>query len=72
MLRNSLIYLKVAQKSLETELQATVKTLIQMTEEKEAQAEECKKTKALHASMIEEFDATISNLKSLLQKEQNR
>lgn len=64
--------MKVTQKSLETELQTTVKTLIQVTEEKEAQVEECKKTKALHASMIEEFDTTVSNLKRLLQKEQNR
>ncbi|NWR61093.1 SYCP1 protein, partial [Bucorvus abyssinicus] len=63
---------EVTQKSLETELQTTVKTLIQVTGEKEAQVEECKKTKALHASMIEEYDITISNLKSLLQKEQNR
>ncbi|XP_010140620.1 PREDICTED: synaptonemal complex protein 1 [Buceros rhinoceros silvestris] len=70
--RISLRKKEVAQKSLETELQTTVKTLIQVTEEKEAQVEECKKTKALHASMIEEFDTTISNLKSLLQKEQNR
>lgn len=64
--------MKVTQKSLETELQTTVKTLIQVTEEKEAQVEECKKTKALHASVIEEFDTTVSNLKRLLQKEQNR
>ncbi|NXK72056.1 SYCP1 protein, partial [Amazona guildingii] len=63
---------EVTQKSLETELQTTVKALIEMTEEKEAQVEECKKTKALHASLREEFETSISNLKSLLQKEQNR
>ncbi|NXD69928.1 SYCP1 protein, partial [Eolophus roseicapillus] len=63
---------EVTQKSLETELQTAVKALIEMTEEKEAQEEECKKTKALHASLREEFETSISNLKSLLQKEQNR
>ncbi|NWS55108.1 SYCP1 protein, partial [Chunga burmeisteri] len=63
---------EVTQKSLETELQTAVKALIQVTGEKEAQVEECKKTKALHASLIEEFETSISNLKSLLQKEQNR
>ncbi|KAF1404124.1 Synaptonemal complex protein 1, partial [Spheniscus humboldti] len=63
---------EVTQKSLETELQTAVKALIQVTGEKEAQVEECKKTKALHASLREEFETSISNLKSLLQKEQNR
>ncbi|XP_009984569.1 PREDICTED: synaptonemal complex protein 1, partial [Tauraco erythrolophus] len=63
---------EVTQKSLETELQTTVKALIQVTGEKEAQVEECKKTKALHASLKEEFESSMSNLKSLLQKEQNR
>ncbi|KAF1442213.1 Synaptonemal complex protein 1, partial [Spheniscus demersus] len=63
---------EVTQKSLETELQTAVKALIQITGEKEAQVEECKKTKALHASLREEFETSISNLKSLLQKEQNR
>ncbi|NXA52619.1 SYCP1 protein, partial [Nothocercus julius] len=60
------------QKSLETELQTAVKTLIQVTGEKEAQMEECKETKALHASMVDEFETSISNFKSLLEKEQNR
>ncbi|XP_074911282.1 synaptonemal complex protein 1 [Buteo buteo] len=63
---------EVTQKSLETELQTAVKALIQVTEEKEAQVEECEKMKALHASLIEEFETSISNLKSLLQREQNR
>ncbi|NXC40079.1 SYCP1 protein, partial [Penelope pileata] len=63
---------EATQESLETELQRAVKALIQVTQEKEAQMEECKETKALHASMIEEFETSISNLKSLLQKEQNR
>ncbi|NXI73545.1 SYCP1 protein, partial [Anseranas semipalmata] len=63
---------EATQKSLETELQTAVKTLIQVTQEKEAQMEECKETKALHASMIEEFETSTSSLKSLLQKEQNR
>ncbi|XP_052670375.1 synaptonemal complex protein 1 [Harpia harpyja] len=63
---------EVTQKSLETELQTAVKALIQVTGEKEAQVEECEKTKALHASLIEEFETSISNLKSLLQREQNR
>ncbi|XP_010153488.1 PREDICTED: synaptonemal complex protein 1, partial [Eurypyga helias] len=63
---------EVAQKNLETELQTTVKALIQVTEEKEAQVEECKEAKALHASLREEFETSISSLKSLLQKEQIR
>ncbi|KFW02362.1 Synaptonemal complex protein 1 [Fulmarus glacialis] len=63
---------EVTQKSLETELHTAVKALIQVTGEKEAQVEECKKTKALHASLREEFETSISNLRSLLQKEQNR
>ncbi|NWR40065.1 SYCP1 protein, partial [Tachuris rubrigastra] len=63
---------EVTQKSLENEFQTTVKTLIQVTEEKEAQEEECKKTKALHAALTAEFEASMANLKSLLQKEQNR
>ncbi|NXP70876.1 SYCP1 protein, partial [Ramphastos sulfuratus] len=63
---------EVTQKSLETELQTAVQALIQVTGEKEAQVEECEKTKALHASVIKEFEASISNLKSLLQEEQNR
>ncbi|XP_026719886.1 synaptonemal complex protein 1, partial [Athene cunicularia] len=63
---------EVTQKSLENELQTAVKALIQVTGEKEAQVEECKKIKALHASLIEEFETSISNLKSMLQKEQNR
>ncbi|NXF61443.1 SYCP1 protein, partial [Ciccaba nigrolineata] len=63
---------EVTQKSLENELQTAVKALIQVTGEKEAQVEECKKTKALHASLIEEFETSISNFKSMLQKEQNR
>ncbi|NWV36011.1 SYCP1 protein, partial [Grantiella picta] len=63
---------EVTRKSLETEFQTTVKTLIQVTGEKEAQKEECEKTKALLAALTEEFETSIANLKSLLQKEQNR
>ncbi|KFP33933.1 Synaptonemal complex protein 1, partial [Colius striatus] len=63
---------EVTLKSLEMELQTAEKTLIQVTGEKEAQVEECKKTKALNASLTEEFETSVSNLKSLLQKEQNR
>lgn len=63
---------EVTQKSLESEFQTTVKTLLQVTGEKEAQEEECKKTKALLAALTEEFEISIANLKSLLQKEQNR
>ncbi|XP_075581399.1 synaptonemal complex protein 1 [Pelecanus crispus] len=63
---------EVTQKNLETELQTAVKELIRVTEEKEAQVEECKKTKALHASLREEFETSVASLKSLLQKEQNR
>lgn len=49
-----------------------MKALIQVTQEKETQMEECKEAKALHASMLEEFEASTYNLKSLLQEEQNR
>ncbi|XP_021233008.1 synaptonemal complex protein 1 isoform X1 [Numida meleagris] len=63
---------EATQESLETELQSTVKALIQVTQEKETQMEECKEAKALHASTIEEFETSIYNLKTLLQEEQNR
>lgn len=69
---NNQIVLQATQESLETELQSTVKALIQVTQEKETQMEECKEAKALHASMIEEFKTSTYNLKSLLQEEQNR
>ncbi|KAM6041050.1 synaptonemal complex protein 1 [Theristicus caerulescens] len=68
----SLQKMEVTQKSLETELESAVKALIQVTGEKEAQVEECKKNMALNASLREEFETSISNFKSLLQKEQNR
>ncbi|KAM3668114.1 synaptonemal complex protein 1-like [Ammospiza maritima maritima] len=60
------------QKNLETEFHTTVKTLIQVTGEKEEQEEECKKMKALLAALTEEFETSVANLKSLLQEEQNR
>ncbi|XP_066063925.1 synaptonemal complex protein 1 isoform X3 [Chamaea fasciata] len=63
---------EVTQKNLETEIQTTVKALIQVTGEKEAQEEECKKMKALLATLTEEFETSTANLKSLLQNEQNR
>nr|XP_030117608.3 synaptonemal complex protein 1 isoform X5 [Taeniopygia guttata] len=63
---------EVTQKNLETEFQTTVKTLIQVTREKEEKEEECKKMKALLATLTEEFETSTGNLKSLLQKEQNR
>ncbi|XP_058717371.1 synaptonemal complex protein 1-like [Poecile atricapillus] len=63
---------EVTQKNLETECQTTVKTLIQVTGEKEVQEEECKKMEALLAALTEEFETSTANLKSLLQKEQNR
>ncbi|NXC24144.1 SYCP1 protein, partial [Campylorhamphus procurvoides] len=63
---------EVTQKSLETELQTTVRTLIQVTEEKEAQEQEFKKTEALHSAQAAELETSIASLKSLLQKEQNR
>ncbi|XP_009460719.1 PREDICTED: synaptonemal complex protein 1 [Nipponia nippon] len=68
----SLQKMEVTQKSLEAELETAVKALVQVTGEKEAQVEECKKNMALNASLREEFETSISNLKSLLQKEQNR
>ncbi|KAM4883409.1 synaptonemal complex protein 1 [Sylvia borin] len=63
---------EVTQKNLETEFQTTMKTLVQVTGEKEAQEEECKKMKALLAALTEEFETSIANLRSLLQNEQNR
>ncbi|XP_039568313.1 synaptonemal complex protein 1 [Passer montanus] len=63
---------EVAQKNLETEFQTTVKTLIQVTREKEEREEECKKLKALLAAVTEEFETSIANLKSSLEEEQNR
>ncbi|XP_041330146.1 LOW QUALITY PROTEIN: synaptonemal complex protein 1-like [Pyrgilauda ruficollis] len=63
---------EVTQKTLETEFQTTVKTLIQVTREKEEQEEECKKMKALFAAVTEEFETSNANLKSSLQEEQNR
>ncbi|XP_066194177.1 synaptonemal complex protein 1 [Sylvia atricapilla] len=63
---------EVTQKNLETEFQTTMKTLVQVTGEKEAQEEECKKMKALLAAATEEFETSIANLRSLLQNEQNR
>ncbi|XP_054374021.1 synaptonemal complex protein 1-like isoform X5 [Molothrus ater] len=63
---------EVTQKNLETELQTRVKTLIQVTGEKEEQEEECKKMKALLAALTEEFETSVANLKSLMQEEQNR
>ncbi|XP_023802380.1 synaptonemal complex protein 1-like [Cyanistes caeruleus] len=44
----------------------------EVTGEKEAQEEECKKMEALLAALTEEFETSTANLKSLLQKEQNR
>ncbi|XP_009868988.1 PREDICTED: synaptonemal complex protein 1, partial [Apaloderma vittatum] len=70
--RFSLQKTEVTQRNLETELQNALKALTEVTGEKEAQVEECKKTKTLHASLIEEFENSISDLKSLLQKEQIR
>lgn len=64
--------LKVTQKNFETEFQTTMKTLIQVTREKEEQEEECKKTKDLLAALTEEFETSVANLKSLLQEEQTR
>ncbi|NXP45928.1 SYCP1 protein, partial [Heliornis fulica] len=63
---------EITQKSLESELQTAMKALMQVTGEKEEQVEECKKMKTLHAAQREEFETSISNLKSLLHKEQNR
>ncbi|XP_042317989.1 synaptonemal complex protein 1 isoform X2 [Sceloporus undulatus] len=59
-------------RSLETELQAAVKTLIQATEQKEVTIEELKQTKILHASDINELQSKVFNLKELLEKEQKR
>ncbi|XP_074833366.1 synaptonemal complex protein 1 [Carettochelys insculpta] len=63
---------ETAQKSLETELRTAMKTLIEVTGEKEAQMEELIETRALRASVVEESEIAISNLKQLLKGEQNR
>ncbi|OWK50078.1 Synaptonemal complex protein 1, partial [Lonchura striata] len=63
---------EVTQKNLETEFQTTVKTLVQVTREKEEKEEECKKMKALLATLTEEFETSTANLKSLLKEEQDR
>lgn len=49
-----------------------METIIQVTGEKEAQMEELKATKALHTSVVDEFEIAIANLKELLEREQNR
>ncbi|XP_066480771.1 synaptonemal complex protein 1 [Tiliqua scincoides] len=71
-MKSSLQKAESACKSLETELQTSVKTLIQVTEQKEMIAEELKETRVLHASAIEESQTTILNLKMLLEKEEKR
>ncbi|XP_059573089.1 synaptonemal complex protein 1 isoform X1 [Alligator mississippiensis] len=74
-LEEAKVYLQKAettQKNLETDLQTAMETIIQVTGEKEAQMEELKATKALHTSVVDEFEIAIANLKELLEREQNR
>lgn len=59
-------------KGLETELQTAVKTLIQVTEQKEATIEEFKEFKGTSASVIDDLQAKVSSLKELLEKEEMR
>ncbi|XP_067323164.1 synaptonemal complex protein 1 [Anolis sagrei] len=59
-------------RTLETELQTAMKTLIQVTEQKEVTIEELKETKILHASDIDELQSKVLNLNELLEKEQKR
>ncbi|XP_061486587.1 synaptonemal complex protein 1 [Rhineura floridana] len=59
-------------KSLETELQTAVKTLIQVTEQKEVTVEELKEFKEKSASVIDDLQTKVSNLKEQLEKEERR
>ncbi|XP_058032669.1 synaptonemal complex protein 1 [Ahaetulla prasina] len=59
-------------KNLETELQITVKTLAEVTEQKELIIREFEETRVLHASVTDGFQIEVSNLKELLLKEENR
>nr|XP_008108072.1 PREDICTED: synaptonemal complex protein 1 isoform X1 [Anolis carolinensis] len=70
--KNSLQKAEDAFRTLETELQTAVKTLIQVTEQKEVTIEELKQTKILHASDIDELQSKVLNLNELLEKEQKR
>ncbi|XP_029429580.1 synaptonemal complex protein 1 isoform X2 [Rhinatrema bivittatum] len=60
------------QKTLETELQTALTKLVHITEEKEAEMEEHKEMKALHALAMDEFQVTICNLKEQLMLEKQR
>lgn len=53
-------------------MQTAVATIIQLTEQKERTTEELKETRAMYASVTDEFQTTVSNLKELLEKEENR
>ncbi|XP_072853240.2 synaptonemal complex protein 1 isoform X1 [Pogona vitticeps] len=59
-------------KKLETELQTAMKTLVQVTEQKEATVEELKETKILHASVTGELQSEVSYLKELLERKEKR
>ncbi|KAM3840653.1 synaptonemal complex protein 1 [Vipera latastei] len=58
--------------NLETELRITVKTLAEVTEEKELIKREFEETRILHASVTDGFQIEVSNLKETLMKEENR
>ncbi|XP_039212840.1 synaptonemal complex protein 1 [Crotalus tigris] len=58
--------------NLETELRITVKTLAEVTEEKELIIREFEETRILHASVTDGFQIEVSNLKEMLIKEENR
>nr|XP_033774960.1 synaptonemal complex protein 1 isoform X5 [Geotrypetes seraphini] len=60
------------QKNLETELQAALTKLVQVSEDKEAEMEELKETKALHALAVDELQVTVYNLKEQLILEKER
>ncbi|XP_013909523.1 PREDICTED: synaptonemal complex protein 1 [Thamnophis sirtalis] len=59
-------------KNLETELQITVKTLAEVTEQKELIIREFEETRVLHASVTDGFQIEVSNLKEMLLKAENR
>ncbi|XP_025026601.1 synaptonemal complex protein 1-like, partial [Python bivittatus] len=59
-------------KNLETELQIIVKTLAEVTEQKELIIRELEETRVLHTSVIDGFQIEISNLKEMLMKEEKR
>ncbi|XP_063153448.1 synaptonemal complex protein 1 [Candoia aspera] len=59
-------------KNLETELQVIIKTLAEVTEQKELIIRELEETRVLHVSVTDGFQTEVSNLKEMLMKEEKR